>query len=74
VTLWLVTWTTPDGYPIGSAIVEAPTFLDALDRCAALGIMPGGESQGDPLTCAVGPQWRDRLLTPEECKALMEES
>jgi hypothetical protein len=62
---WAIVWTEAD-LPPAAAIVDAETFLDALDRCDELGIRPGGAARGKQIIDWVAPEYRDRLLTPDE--------
>lgn len=57
---------------LGVAVVEAPTFIDAVDKAHRLGINPGGEVKGvGPYqSWEIGPDWRNRLLTSAEVDAM----
>lgn len=78
--LWWLSFVDPDRAPaiedqrpggpsfLGVAIVQAPTYLEAIREAHRLGINPGGEvaSYGPIGLEEIGEEWRHRLLTHAE--------
>jgi hypothetical protein len=69
--LWWLSFSNADG-PLGVAVVQAPGVLEAVVRSHELGINPGGEVAffGPLPDSAIGPEWRDRLLSEDEAHAI----
>lgn len=56
---------------LGVAIVEGPTYIDAITRSHALGINPGGQVQSTDIPVWVPPEsLRNRLLSRDELDVL----
>lgn len=57
---------------LGVVVIAADTFLEAVVLTHALGLNPGGEVEGFPITRGLvpHPRWLDRLLNREEAEAL----
>ncbi|MET0410396.1 MAG: hypothetical protein ABW217_03830 [Polyangiaceae bacterium] len=70
VQLWWLSFVGEEGFR-GVAIVDAPTFFEAVMKSHALGINPGGELQGYPCPDAslVPAEHIDRLLSLAELRA-----
>jgi len=80
--LWWLSFVDPDKAPplelqepggpsfLGVAIVQAPTYLEAIRRAHRLGINPGGEvaAYGPIGVEEIAEVWCHRLLTADEAK------
>lgn len=73
---WWLSFCDPSRPPgaqfLGVAIVDATHFTEALKVTWILKCNPGGEVEGFPLPAwaKVPAEWKERLLTKEECKRL----
>lgn len=86
VGLWMLSFCDPALAPpieeqrpggqswLGTCVVEAIGPMDAVTTAHALGINPGGEVSmyGPFVLDAIGPEWRDRLLTYDEVLSIPE--
>jgi hypothetical protein len=62
---------------LGAVIVHANDFVEAVMRTHIVGINPGGECKGMPISAEVAAMipghWKNRRLTREECAQFDEE-
>lgn len=70
VKLWWLSFADDDGFR-GVAIVDAPSFIEAVMKTHVLDINPGGSVRGFPCPDAslIPPEHVDRLLSLDELRA-----